>query len=69
MGVTVKTLHDHRSGIDVELTDGSSGSYDLVIGADGTYSKIREMVFGDVYQPRFSGQGCWRFSTASANRS
>ena len=63
MGVTVKTLHDHRSGIEVDFTDGSSGSYDLVIGADGTYSKIREMAFGDVYQPRFSGQGCWRFST------
>ena len=34
-----------------------------MIGADGTYSKIREMAFGDVYTPRFSGQGCWRFTT------
>jgi 2-polyprenyl-6-methoxyphenol hydroxylase-like FAD-dependent oxidoreductase len=63
MGVTVKALHDRRGGIDVDFTDGSSGSYDLVIAADGTYSKIREMVLGDVYRPRFSGQGCWRFST------
>ena len=63
MGVTVKALHDRLSGIDVDFTDGSTGRYDLVIGADGTYSKIREMVFGDVHQPRFSGQGCWRFST------
>ena len=31
--------------------------------ADGTYSSLREMVFGDIYKPRFSGQGCWRFST------
>jgi 2-polyprenyl-6-methoxyphenol hydroxylase-like FAD-dependent oxidoreductase len=63
MGVTVKALHDRRGGIEVDFTDGSSGSYDLVIGADGTYSSLREMVFGDIYKPRFSGQGCWRFST------
>jgi 2-polyprenyl-6-methoxyphenol hydroxylase-like FAD-dependent oxidoreductase len=63
MGVTVAALNDGRSGIEVDFTDGSFGRYDLVIGADGTYSNIREMVFGDIYQPRFSGQGCWRFST------
>jgi 2-polyprenyl-6-methoxyphenol hydroxylase-like FAD-dependent oxidoreductase len=63
MGVTVGALHDHGGGIRVDFTDGSSGDYDLVVGADGTYSKIRDMVFGDIYQPRFSGQGCWRFST------
>jgi 2-polyprenyl-6-methoxyphenol hydroxylase-like FAD-dependent oxidoreductase len=63
MGVTVNALHDRQSGIDVDFTDGSIGRYDLVVGADGTYSKIREMVFGDVYQPCFTGQGCWRFST------
>jgi 2-polyprenyl-6-methoxyphenol hydroxylase-like FAD-dependent oxidoreductase len=63
MGVTVKALRDGVDAIDVDLTDGSSGRYDLVVGADGTYSKIREMVFGDIHKPRFSGQGCWRFST------
>jgi len=63
-GVTVAALRDLGNGVDVDFTDGSAGRYDLVIGADGTYSKIREMVFGDVYRPRFSGQGCWRFTTA-----
>ncbi|MBV8911378.1 MAG: FAD-dependent monooxygenase [Gammaproteobacteria bacterium] len=63
LGVTVQALHEERDGIAVEFTDGSSARYDLVVGADGTYSKIREMVFGDVYQPRYSGQGCWRFTT------
>ncbi len=63
MGVTVAALRERHDGMDVDFTDGSSGRYDLVIGADGTYSKIREMVFGDIYKPRFSGQGCWRFST------
>jgi 2-polyprenyl-6-methoxyphenol hydroxylase-like FAD-dependent oxidoreductase len=63
LGVTVKALRDHRSCIEVDFTDGSSQGYDFVVGADGTYSKIRKMVFGDIYEPRFSGQGCWRFST------
>ena len=63
-GVTVAALRDLSDSVEVDFTDGSAGRYDLVIGADGTYSKIREMVFGDVYRPRFSGQGCWRFTTA-----
>ena len=63
-GVTVAALRDLGDSVEVDFTDGSAGRYDLVIGADGTYSKIREMVFGDVYRPRFSGQGCWRFTTA-----
>src|ERR1700730_18433727 len=62
-GVTIAALRDSRDGVEVDFTDGSAGRYDMVIGADGTYSKIREMVFGDVYRPRFSGQGCWRFTT------
>jgi 2-polyprenyl-6-methoxyphenol hydroxylase-like FAD-dependent oxidoreductase len=62
-GITVEALQDSQDRVDVTFTDGSTGRYDLVIGADGTYSKIRQMVFGDIYRPRFSGQGCWRFTT------
>ena len=62
-GVTVTSLRDTDDGVEVAFTDGSAGRYDFVVGADGTYSKIRELVFGDVYRPRFSGQGCWRFTT------
>jgi 2-polyprenyl-6-methoxyphenol hydroxylase-like FAD-dependent oxidoreductase len=63
LGVTAAGLQDHGEHVTVVFTDGTSDTYDLVIGADGTFSKIRQMVFGDVYQPRFSGQGCWRFTT------
>jgi 2-polyprenyl-6-methoxyphenol hydroxylase-like FAD-dependent oxidoreductase len=62
LGVTVAALHDGAHAIEVDFTDGSRASYDLVVGADGTYSHIRDMTFGP-HQPRFSGQGCWRFST------
>jgi 2-polyprenyl-6-methoxyphenol hydroxylase-like FAD-dependent oxidoreductase len=63
LGMTVRSIDDDGEGVDVAFTDGSHGRYDLVIGADGTYSQVRSMVFGDVYKPRFSGQGCWRFTT------
>jgi 2-polyprenyl-6-methoxyphenol hydroxylase-like FAD-dependent oxidoreductase len=63
LGVTAAGLQDLGEHVAVEFTDGTSDTYDLVVGADGTFSKIRQMVFGDVYQPRFSGQGCWRFTT------
>ncbi|PWT91259.1 MAG: 2-polyprenyl-6-methoxyphenol hydroxylase [Proteobacteria bacterium] len=64
LGVTVSELTQRGEAVDVVTTDGSAQTYDLVVGADGTYSKLRAMVFGDAYQPRFSGQGCWRFTTA-----
>lgn len=60
LGTTVERLEQDTAGVDVELTDGSMCRYDLVIGADGVYSKIREMLFGKKYTPRFTGQSVWR---------
>ena len=60
-GVGVAALESHPDRVEVELTDGSSGSYDLVLGADGWRSQIRELVFGDVApQPQPLGQAVWR---------
>jgi 2-polyprenyl-6-methoxyphenol hydroxylase-like FAD-dependent oxidoreductase len=63
LGVTVESLRDNGRKVEVVFSDGGSADYDLVVGADGTYSKIRRMIFGDDLKPRFSGQGCWRFTT------
>ncbi|GAN79235.1 FAD-dependent oxidoreductase [Acidocella aminolytica] len=60
VGVTFNTLAQDEAGVNVCLTDGSSGRYDLVIGADGVNSKVREVVFPDAPAPRFTGQGSWR---------
>ena len=38
----------------------SSGSYDLIVGADGIHSRLRAMLFPDAPKPAFTGQGCWR---------
>jgi 2-polyprenyl-6-methoxyphenol hydroxylase-like FAD-dependent oxidoreductase len=45
-GVRVTTLADNGRGVDVTFSDGSTGSYDLVIGADGLHSGTRRLVFG-----------------------
>ena len=60
LGLTVDALDSDASGVDVRFSDGSAGRYDLVIGADGIYSKVREMLFPDAVKPRFTGQSSWR---------
>jgi len=45
-GVRVTALADNSRGLDVTFSDGSTGSYDLVIGADGLHSGTRRLVFG-----------------------
>ena len=60
LGVTVDAMAQDDEGVDVTLTDGSSARYDLVVGADGIYSKMRAMLFPDAVKPQFTDQGCWR---------
>jgi len=60
LGVKVVALDQDDDGVDVIFSDGRSGRYDLVVGADGIYSQIRGMIFPDAPAPRFTGQGCWR---------
>src|SRR5215813_7251087 len=54
-GVTFTQLTDDGDGVDVEFTDGESRSYDLVVGADGLYSQVRETVFGTEPAPKYTG--------------
>jgi 2-polyprenyl-6-methoxyphenol hydroxylase-like FAD-dependent oxidoreductase len=60
-GVTVNSLEQQPDKVDVHLSDGTSDSYDLVLGADGWRSQIRELVFGDeTPEPQPLGQAVWR---------
>lgn len=61
-GVTFETITDNGESVDVSFTDGTSGTYDLVIGADGAYSKVRDLLYGGEYKPQFTGQGVWRYN-------
>lgn len=60
LGCTFTSIGQDADGVDVAFSDGSSGRYDLVIGADGLYSKVREAIFPDAPKPQYSGQGVWR---------
>lgn len=42
----------------VDLEDGSSTSGDVLVGADGIWSKIRKNLVGDT-QPNYSGYTCY----------
>lgn len=60
LGCSFKSIKQDANGVTVEFTDGRSGKYDLVIGADGLYSKLRAAVLADAPKPKYSGQGVWR---------
>jgi 2-polyprenyl-6-methoxyphenol hydroxylase-like FAD-dependent oxidoreductase len=56
LATTVTAIDDGE----VVFTDGTSGSYDLVVGADGLHSRVRELVFPDAPEPYYTGQTVWR---------
>ncbi|MCP3803151.1 FAD-dependent oxidoreductase [Allokutzneria sp. A3M-2-11 16] len=45
-GTTVRTVTQDADGVEVGLSDGTSGRADLLVGADGLHSGVREVVFG-----------------------
>ncbi|WP_416425104.1 FAD-dependent oxidoreductase [Pseudomonas sp. App30] len=64
LGLSVDALAQDAEGVDVAFTNGTRGRYALVVGADGLFSKVRSLIFGDQYQPRFTGQAVWRYNFA-----
>jgi FAD-dependent urate hydroxylase len=62
LGTAVTALEDGDAPR-VTFSDGSSGSYDLVVGADGVHSTIRSLALRGP-PARYVGQACWRFVAA-----
>ncbi|MDK2766203.1 MAG: FAD-dependent monooxygenase [Sphingomonas sp.] len=60
MATTAVDIEPDADGVTVELSDGSSGRYDLVIGFDGINSSIRRYLFGEKHVPTPSGGVAWR---------
>ena len=60
--MTVETLDDDGEGVSVRFSDGSAGRFDMVVGADGVYSQIRQMIMPEAEQPEFTGQAVWRYN-------
>ncbi len=60
LGTTIAAMDEDAGGVDVTLTDGRRGRYDLVVGADGIRSPLRRRLFGAGHEPQFVGHSCWR---------
>ncbi|MEV0131658.1 FAD-dependent monooxygenase [Dactylosporangium sp. NPDC050688] len=45
-GTTIQELREHDGGVDATFSDGTKGTFDLVVGADGLHSGVRRLVFG-----------------------
>lgn len=62
LGITATAIDDDGEGVNVTFSDGSTGRYDLLIGADGVYSQTRQAILPDAPTPEFTGQSVWRYN-------
>ena len=60
LSTTVDTLTQDDQGVTVQFTNGKTARYDLVVGADGMNSLIRDIAFGPKHRPHYTGQIVWR---------
>jgi 2-polyprenyl-6-methoxyphenol hydroxylase-like FAD-dependent oxidoreductase len=62
LGETVANLKQTKQGVEVALSGGKTATYDLVVGADGAHSSIRQLIFPDAPAPEYTGQAVWRYN-------
>lgn len=62
LGITVDGFDDSGSGVEVLFSDGQRQAFDLVIGADSIFSRVRDLAFPHMGPAQPTGQGCWRIS-------
>jgi len=59
LGMAVTSVTQKDNWVSVGFSDGSSGDFDLVVGADGIYWTTRKHTIGSV-SPSYAGQMAWR---------
>lgn len=58
-GAKLTGLTQDADGVQIEIEGAPAGRYDLVIGADGLHSTVRELI-GIEAKPESTGMGIWR---------
>jgi 2-polyprenyl-6-methoxyphenol hydroxylase-like FAD-dependent oxidoreductase len=66
LGTTVERIDERDGETRVRFSDGREAAYDLIVGADGIRSSVRELVFG-ARAARYCGQIAWRFLAPCAD--
>jgi 2-polyprenyl-6-methoxyphenol hydroxylase-like FAD-dependent oxidoreductase len=59
LGLTVRMVESAGGRAHAEFTDGTTGTYDLIVGADGIRSSVRALL-GITTTPQPSGMSIWR---------
>ncbi len=62
LGVTVASIKDDGRQVHVTFSNGDTGQYDVLVGADGLNSSMRNQIFPQAPPPEFTGQGVWRYN-------
>ena len=62
LGITASAINDTGDRVEVTFSDGTSGAYTLVVGADGIHSQTRQTILPDAPTPQFTGQSVWRYN-------
>ncbi|GAA5086469.1 FAD-dependent oxidoreductase [Microbacterium yannicii] len=58
-GTKVTAIDERESGVEVSVDGESAGEYDILIGADGLHSTVRDLI-GIDEKPQPTGMGIWR---------
>lgn len=62
LGVTATSIDDRGDSVEVTLSSGACRVVDIVVGADGVYSRTRSHLFPDAPAPAYTGQAVWRYN-------
>lgn len=60
LGITVDAIDSDDLGVSVKFSDSSTGRYDMLVGADGVFSRVRSLLFPEAPRPQYTGQCVWR---------
>lgn len=60
LGLTVDRLTEDAEGVEITFSNGATGRYDLVVGADGIFSRVRSLLIPGAPRPAYTGQSISR---------